>query len=31
MSNAGKQLLSEALYLYGVMLLLLDERIEGLV
>ena len=25
----GKQLLSEAVYLYGVMLLLLDQKIEG--
>lgn len=27
----GKQLLSEAVYLYGIMLILLDEKIEGLV
>eukprot|EP01114_Cavostelium_apophysatum_P004875 TRINITY_DN1530_c0_g1_i1.p1 TRINITY_DN1530_c0_g1~~TRINITY_DN1530_c0_g1_i1.p1 ORF type:complete len:883 (+),score=302.78 TRINITY_DN1530_c0_g1_i1:200-2848(+) len=30
LNNDGKQLLAEALYLYGVMLLLMDERIEGL-
>jgi len=29
MNIDGKQLLSEAAYLYGVMLILLDERIEG--
>lgn len=27
----GKQLMCEALYLYGVMLLLIDEKIEGVV
>ena len=27
----GKQLLSEAVYLYGVMLLLLDQKIEGVI
>jgi WASH complex subunit strumpellin len=31
MNVDGKQLLSEAAYLYGVMLILLDERIEGAV
>jgi WASH complex subunit strumpellin len=29
--DTGKQLMAEALYLYGVMLLLLDQRIEGIV
>lgn len=31
LNTDGKQLLSEALYLYGVLLLLVDERIEGIV
>ena len=31
MDETGKQLLCEALYLYGVILLLLDEKIEGAV
>lgn len=29
LNNDGKQLMAEALYLYGVMLTLLDEFIEG--
>lgn len=29
LNNDGKQLLAEAIYLYGVMLTLLDELIEG--
>lgn len=29
MNNDGKQLLAEAVYLFGVMLILLDELIEG--
>lgn len=28
-NDDGKQLMAEAVYLYGVMLLLLDQRIEG--
>jgi len=31
LNNDGKQLLAEALYLYGVMLLLMDEVIDGVV
>ena len=31
MSEDGKQLMSEALYLYGVMLTLMDTRIDGVV
>lgn len=30
-NEGGKQLMSEALYLYGAMMLLLDERIDGVV
>lgn len=30
-NDDGKQLMAEAVYLYGVMLMLLDQRIEGLV
>lgn len=31
LNTDGKQLLAEAIYLYGIMLILLDEKIEGLV
>lgn len=31
LNTDGKQLLAEALYLYGVMMLLMDERIDGIV
>ena len=31
LNSDGKQLMCEALYLYGVMLLLIDEKIEGIV
>eukprot|EP00004_Rigifila_ramosa_P027670 TRINITY_DN9095_c0_g1_i1.p1 TRINITY_DN9095_c0_g1~~TRINITY_DN9095_c0_g1_i1.p1 ORF type:complete len:1142 (+),score=349.87 TRINITY_DN9095_c0_g1_i1:288-3428(+) len=31
LSPSGKQLMTESLYLYGVMLILLDQRIEGIV
>ena len=30
MAEEGKQLLTEAIYLYGVMLFILDQRIDGM-